>query len=284
MRVSPVIALDIGGTHSRAALIDDGRIGWRAAVPTPGLAGPDAVIDALLQLLAPLRTPPAVPVGVAIAGLVVDDDRVTMHNGAVFRGWTGFPLARALRERLDRPVTVINDARAAAWGEHRFGAGRGCREFLFVTVSTGVGAGLVLDGRLHRAGNGFDAELGETLADGGRTTLEDIASGTALTRRALALGFGSAAALCDAAEAGDVRADAAWREGTTALALKLADLAVLLGVRRCAIGGGLGLRSGTLARLQQALDALPPMYRMQLVPAELGADAGLQGAADWALR
>lgn len=270
-----MIAVDVGGTHSRAALFKGSSIIWRASVQTPAQEGPEAVVSAVATLLAPWKDDKTLPVGVAVAGFVVDG-RVTAHHG--LRGWQAFPLGQALSGELQRPVPMFNDARAAAWGEYRRGAGQGCHEFCFVTVSTGVGAGLVLDGRLHLARNGLDAELGETLASDGRT-LEDHASGTALARQAQALGHANASALCDAADAGDPRAEAVLRQAVGALAAKLADLSVLLGVARTAVGGGLGLRPGYLARLRSALHAWPAPYRHELVPAALGGDAGLHGVA-----
>jgi len=275
--VRRVIALDVGGTNSRAALIEDGRIVERQQRPTPARDGPTAVVAALDELLAPWRHEPTLPIGVAIAGFVVGGC-VTAHAG--LPGWQAYPLAARLSELHRRPVHVVNDARAAAWGEYRHGAGRGCHEFCFVTVSTGVGAGLVLGGRLHLAHNGLDAELGETLAADGRP-MEEHASGTALNRAALTLGLPHAGALCDAADAGDERAEAALRHAVTVLAAKLADLSVLLGITRTAIGGGLGLRAGYLARLQAAMQDMPPLCRHELVPAALGADAGLHGVAAW---
>lgn len=271
-----VIALDVGGTHSRAALIDHGRIVERHQRPTPARDGPAAVVAALDELIAPWRHEPSLPIGVAIAGFVVDGC-VTAHAG--LPGWDAYPLAARLGELHRRRVHVINDARAAAWGEYRHGAGGSSHEFCFVTVSTGVGAGLVLGGRLHLAGNGLDAELGETLADG--RPMEEQASGTALDRIARTLGLAHAGALCDAAEAGHAGADAALRRAADVLAAKLADLSVLLGITRTAVGGGLGLRASYLSRLQEAMRAMPPLCRHELVPAALGADAGLHGVAAW---
>ncbi|HMC15641.1 MAG TPA: ROK family protein [Albitalea sp.] len=271
-----VIVFDVGGTHTRAALFDGGRIAWRAAAATPGLQGPDAVVATMADLIAPLHDVPA-RIGVAIAGQV-QGGCVTAHNQNILRGWHVFPLALSLASRLGRPVQVLNDARAAAWGEYRFGAGQGCSEFAFVTVSTGVGAGFVLSGRLHLAKNGFDAELGETLCSDGRT-LEAHASGTALAELARREGHADAKALCDAADRGDAGAEARLRAGIRELALKLADLTVLLGVQRSAIGGGLGLRPGYLARLREEMDRLPALYRHEMMSAELGADAGLHGVA-----
>jgi N-acylmannosamine kinase len=272
--LSKIIALDIGGTHSRAALFDGERITWRASVPTPAAQGPDAMVATMVDLLAPLRSETG-PVGAAIAGQVADG-RVTATNA--LRGWQAYPLAQVLGERLQRPVHVFNDARAAAWGEFVSGAGRGCDEFLFVTVSTGVGAGLVLNRRLHLARNGLDAELGEMLLADGRT-LEQHASGAALGRWAQDHGYADARALCDAADAGDAVAEAQLRHCVRELAHKLADLSVMLGIQRCAIGGGVGLRPGYAERLREELHRLPPLYRHEIMRAELGADAGLHGVA-----
>lgn len=274
--MAQVIALDVGGTHSRAALWDGGHIVWRASAPTPGLHGPDAMATTMADLLAPVRSVDA-PVGVAIAGLVVDG-RVTAHNEGVLRGWSSYPLAQRLAALLTRPVRVFNDARAAAWGEYVFGAGRGCDEFLFVTVSTGVGAGLVLNGRLHLARNGLDAELGEMRCADGRT-LEEHASGTALSQWAARHGYASAKALCDAADAGNAVAESHLRSGIRELAHKLADLTVMLGIQRTALGGGVGLRPGYLQRLSEEMAGFPALYRHDLTLAELGADAGLHGVA-----
>lgn len=275
-----MIALDVGGTHSRAALFDGGRMRWRGSLPTPGQAGPEAMVETMTELLQPLHDVPA-PVGVAIAGQV-QGGTVTAHNPGLLSGWDHFPLARALAARSGRTVRVFNDARAAAWAEYRQGAGRGCRDFLFVTISTGLGAGLVLGGRLHLAGNGLDAELGETLVAGGQT-LENVASGTALGLAAGRLGFRDARALADAADAGDARAAAPWRDAIRQLAWKLADLSVMLGIERTAVGGGVGLRPGYVGQLREELHRLPRLYHHEIMRAELGADAGLHGVAALAL-
>src|SRR5437870_5010965 len=113
IQASSVIALDIGGTHSRAALFDAGRIVWRDSLPTPAQAGPEAMVETMVQLLRPLDGVIA-PVGVAIAGQVTDGTTVTAHNAGLLRGWSAFPLGPTLAERLGRPVRVLNDARAAA--------------------------------------------------------------------------------------------------------------------------------------------------------------------------
>ncbi|HXA46253.1 MAG TPA: ROK family protein, partial [Burkholderiaceae bacterium] len=275
-RVQQVITFDIGGTKSRIALVEGNQIVWRDEAPTPSQDGPDAMVARMMALYQPLAAVQA-PVGVAITGQIVDGC-VTAHNPAVLPGWQSYPLQQSLTEQLKRSVRVVNDARAAAWGEYLFGAGRGCDEFLYLTVSTGIGAGLILNRRLHIARNGFDAEIGEMKLTNG-VTLEDYASGTALGRLALQRGYIDAKTLCDAADRGDVDADRLVREGIAEIARKLADLAVMLGIERVAVGGGVGLRRGYLDGLRHEMEQFPAIYRYTLVNAELGGDGGLVGAA-----
>ena len=278
----------------RAALLQDGRLTRRVEARTPKPSTPDAVIAAALELSAPLA-PAAAAVGVACAGAVASG-RVTATAAHTFPGWTDIALADQLSAGLWRPCSALNDARAAAWGEYAAGAGRGASEFMFVTVSTGVGAGLVLGHQLHLAANGLDAELGFVSVPAqwtaGQTVpplgelgpLEFETSGTALGLRAQSLNLPDARALADAAEAGDEAADAVYRRSAALIAWKVADIAALLGVTRVALGGSVGLRAGYLARVRESLALFPVRYQPQVVHAELGADAGLIGAGLWAGR
>lgn len=289
-----ILALDIGGTSIRAALVQQGRILERLETRTPKPSTPGAVLAAVHELIQPLSGR-AAALGVASAGAVAGG-RVTATAAHTFPGWTDIPLVEQLREATGLPTAALNDARAAAWGEYVAGAGQGSTEFMFVTVSTGVGAGLVLGGRLHLAANGLDAELGfvsvpavwqpgtEVPPLGRLGPLEFETSGTALGGRAQLIGLPDARTLADAAEAGDARADAEYRHAAALIAWKLADVAALLGVTRVALGGSVGLRGGFQARVQGALAHFPERYQPQLVPAALGADAGLIGAAAWAGR
>lgn len=287
-----LLALDIGGTSIRAALVQGSQILERRDTTTPKPATPDAVIAAALALALPLSSQ-ARAVGVACAGAVAGG-HVTATATHTFPDWTDIPLSVELGRKLGLPCAALNDARAAAWGEYVAGSGQGSTEFMFVTVSTGVGAGLILGGQLHLAANGLDAELGfvsvparwgpgvtiPTLGNLG--PLEFESSGTALGARAQALGFSSARALCDAAEAGDTRAEAEYLHSAALLAWKLADVAALLGVTRVALGGSVGLRAGYLDRVHASLGHFPECYQPEVVHARQGADAGLLGAALWA--
>ena len=287
-----LLALDLGGTSMRAALIEGGQVTARVQAATPKPSTPDAVIDAALALAAPLAAQ-ASALGVACAGAVAGG-RVTATATHTFPGWVDIPLADRLSTGLGRPCRVLNDARAATWGEAQAGAGRGSSEFMFVTISTGVGAGLILGGRLHLAGNGLDAELGFVTVPatwqagtpvpllGELGALEFESSGTALGVQAAQLGFTDARALCDAAEDGDAEADAVYSRSAALIAWKCADVAALLGITRVALGGSVGLRDGYLERVRVALTHFPQRYRPEIVHAQLGADAGLIGAALWA--
>lgn len=274
------VVFDIGGTQSRIALVEDGQIRWRDQVRTPAHAGPAATLDMMADLFAPLGALRA-PVCVAVTGQVADGC-VTAHNPAIMSNWQKFALQDGLAARLQLPVRLVNDARAAAWGEYLAGSGHGCDDFMFLTVSTGIGAGLVLNGRLHLARNGFDAEIGEMLCEDGKT-LEDHASGTALGTLALQHGYADARQLCDAADAGLTPAATLVDDGIRRIAARLADMAVMLGIERVAVGGGVGLRPGYLQRLDAAMQRYPAIYRVPLVAARLGHDAGLLGAAALAL-
>jgi N-acylmannosamine kinase len=290
----PLLALDIGGTSMRAALIQNGQITERREARTPKPSTPDAVIAAALALAAPLSAH-AAALGVACAGAVASG-RVTATAVHTFPGWADVALAERLGAGLGLPCAALNDARAAAWGEWAAGAGRDTQEFMFITVSTGVGAGLVLGGRLHLAGNGLDAELGFVSVPaawqpgtdvpplGQLGPLEFESSGTALGGQAQRLGFTDARALCDAAEAGDAAAEVVYTRSAALMAWKIADSAALLGITRVALGGSVGLRPGYLARVQASLALFPARYQPEVVHAELGADAGLIGAALWAGR
>jgi len=273
------IVFDIGGTQSRIALFEEGQIVMRDQLATPSQAGPDALLASAAQLFAQVEHVQA-PVCVAVTGQVVDGC-VTAHNPAIMADWHSYPLQQKLAEKFGRPVRLINDARAAAWGEYLYGSGAGLAEFLFLTVSTGVGAGLILNRRLHLAANGFDAEIGEMKCHDGKT-LEDHASGTALGQLALQYRYSNARMLCDAADQGDTQADTLYQNGIREIAKKLADLAVMLGIQRVAVGGGVGLRPGYLERLQREMNLFPKIYRIEVVAAQLGHDAGLYGAADLA--
>lgn len=300
----PRLALDVGGTSTRAALVRGARVLERREAATPARAGPEAVVAAAAELLAPLAGAADV-VCVAATGRVAGG-RVTAVNPATLPGWDAFPFAEALAARCGLPVRVVNDAHAAAWGEARWGAGRGARDFVFVTVSTGVGGGIVAGGRLLTGARGLAGHLGflgsgfrpaagaggegappgqvdaVTGAAAPRRFLEQHASGSAIARLGSAA-YGAALTTREVfarAAAGDPRAEAVLASAVEALARALVDLRWLVDPARVALGGSVGLAPGYLGRLRAALARLEPDDPLAVVAAQLGADAGLIGAAD----
>ncbi|MCS7172739.1 MAG: ROK family protein [Armatimonadetes bacterium] len=158
---SVVLAVDIGGTKIAAARVVEGVVVERREAPTPVREGPQAVIRTALSLLEDWRRG-ALGLGVASGG-VIHRGRVIHANPRILPDWAGLDLRAVFRLHTGLPVKVLNDAQAAAWGEYRYGAGRGLDSMAFVTVSTGIGAGLVLGGRLRTGERGLAGHLGHTV-------------------------------------------------------------------------------------------------------------------------
>ena len=299
-RRRPVLALDIGGTKMAAALVDPGgRIVQTSRVGTP--RGPRADAEALWRTLTGLVRS-LVDDGERIGGVGVGcggpmtwpDAEVSPLN---IPGWRGFPLRARLTELFPKvPVRVHNDAVCLAVGEHWRGAGRGVANLLGIVVSTGVGGGLVLGGRLVDGASGNAGHIGHVVVDptgpecacGGQGCLEAIASGPRLAEWARGEGWISATGdsarelSADAVRGHDVAGRALDRAGA-ALGVAIASAVHLCDLDVVAIGGGLS-QAGPLL-----LDPLETAFRrharmefareVRVVPVELGQQAGLVGAA-----
>ena len=289
----------------------DRRVLYRETAPSIGLAQ-DRLLEALERELRAARE--ARP-DVAAAGLgipcTVDRER-GMAIIAVNLDIADLPIRDLLSRGLGLPIFVDNDANVAALAEHRFGAARGARNAVMLTVGTGIGGGLIIDGRLYRGSTGAGAELGHTVidADGprcqgncpNRGCVEALASGTAIAREGLAAAkdapdsaLGRALArgdvldgrrVTDAALAGDQTAREVLALIGRRLGVALSSLANVFEPDVIVIGGGAS-RAGDLlldpARAELWDRALPPMNRTPVAAAELGADAGLIGAATMAM-
>ena len=185
---SCTVGVDVGGTKIAAGLVgSDGRVKQLTRVPTPS---GEAVTDAILAAVKPLlEGGDAVAVGLSIAGFVRADSRTVVFTPNI-EDWQPGDLAGVLEARLGRPAVVENDANCAAWGEAVFGAGRGSRAMACLTVGTGLGGGLVVDGQLMRGHSGFAAEFGHMVVVrdgwpcgcGGLGCWEQYVSGRALLR------------------------------------------------------------------------------------------------------
>lgn len=289
-----VLAVDIGGTKLAAGIVDPaGRVLRTASRPTPG-GGPEVVWAALRQAIAELAPADVVAVGIGAAGPI--DVVAGTVSPVTIPAWSGFPLRARLAELVpERPTVLACDAVVATMAEYVHGVGRGARGLLGLVVSTGVGGGLVLDGRVHAGPTGNAGHLGHMVIDfagapcacGSRGCVETIASGPAMVRWALERGWVSdlpnAAALAAAAKAGHPIAVAAFERGARALAAGITSAVALCEVDRVVVGGGVAKSWGVLAPpLRKALRSYAGMgfvQRAEVVQARLGGAAGLIGAA-----
>jgi glucokinase len=280
-------ALDAGGTVLKGVVVDGaGRILNRLRRPTRRERGPDAVVAGILDLLEEL-TITAAPnaVGLVVPGVVAGGTALYSAN----LGWRDLPLRRLAEERLGLPVALGHDVRAGALAEGAFGAARGCDDYLFVALGTGIGAALVLGGRPYPGTVGKGGEVGhlvvrpwgEPCSCGNRGCLETVASAAALARRYGADPPISAKDVVDRASAGDAKARSILDGAVEALADGLMSCVTLLDPRLVVIGGGLaGAGDALFGPLRSALDAqLTFQSRPEIIPAALGDDAGCLGAA-----
>lgn len=188
------IGLDVGGTSIRAGVVDEqGRLLDTARIGTP--SDEDALDDAITRVIEELRNrhDEVIGVGLAVAGFVANDRRTVMF--APHLAWRSASVADGIAKRVGLPVTLEHDANAATVGEHRFGAARGARVAALIAIGTGIGGGLLLDGRIYRGAHGVAPELGHlTVVPGGRSCScgkygcwERYCSGTALSATAVEL-------------------------------------------------------------------------------------------------
>ncbi|MGW7007259.1 ROK family protein [Streptomyces sp. NPDC054933] len=297
-----VVALDIGGTKIAGALVDStGRVLVRALRPTPAAEDGETVMRAVEEVLRELAADPrwarASAVGIGSAG-PVDASTGTVSPVNV-PGWRGFPLVARVREITGGlPITLSGDGVAIAAAEHWQGAARGYDNALCMVVSTGVGGGFVLGGVLHPGPTGNAGHIGHISVDldgplcpcGARGCVERLASGPNITRRALAEGWkpedGSeptAVAVAASARAGDPIARASFARAAQALAAGIAACATLVEIEVAVIGGGVAgageVLFGPLREQLRRYATLSFASGVVVVPAQLGADAGLVGAA-----
>lgn len=309
--VSLACGIDVGGTKIAGGVIDDeGRVVDQLRVESPARDS-EAIEDAIADLVRRLASRhPIEAVGVGAAGYV-DRDRARVLF-APNLAWRAVDLKVELEARVDLPVVVENDANAAAWGEFRFGAGHDVDDLLLVTVGTGVGGGLVLDGALYRGAFGVGAEIGHlrvvpdgiVCGCGHHGCLEQYASGSALVREArqmAANGVPAAAPLVDragghidhidgpmiteAARAGDAFALGRLEELGRWLGAGVASLVTVLDPAVVAIGGGVSEADDLLLDpLRESFGThLPGREHRPLAEirrATLGNAAGMIGAAD----
>lgn len=318
MNASPyAIGLDLGGTKIAAGLMAaDGKLLAESVRATPVRSGVASVVDALVEAAQEAATQADVPpdailgVGLGSPGPVDERRGVVVFAPNLF--WKDVPVIELLATRLPWPCWLVNDADAAALGEARYGAGQGSDSLLYLTVSTGIGGGIIIGGRLYSGAHGMAGEFGHIVVDqagpvcrcGQRGCLEAMASGTATARRAaeaLAQGRPSvlrelsegdpervtARLVGEAAERGDVLAREVLNETAHYLGLGLVTLVNSFDPDLVVIGGGLAALGDVLldpVRKAVREGALPLASReVRVVQAGLGRLSGVIGAAAYAL-
>jgi glucokinase len=290
-----VLAVDIGGTKLAAALVRaDGDLGPPVIRPTP--AGDAETVWAALASAVTEAAGGADIAGAGIGSAGPLDAIAGTVSPVNIPAWRGFPVRDRLARLLGgRPAVLVNDAVAGAVGEYRYGAGRGARAMLGMVVSTGVGGGLILDGRVYAGGTGNAGHIGHTIVEldgepcpcGSRGCVETLTSGPAMVRWALGHGWTcespDAAALASAARAGAPVALAAFERAARGLAAGIVSAAALCDLDRVVVGGGVSrswdVLEPPLGRALRAYAGLAFVRRANVVPSQLDGQAALLGAA-----
>ncbi len=302
------IGIDLGGTQVRAALVEEGRILRRAAARTDTIGGPAAVLGQFKQLIAEICTPEdwsrLAGLGVSAPG-PLDSETGTIIHIPTLPHWESVALRDILAADLGLPVVIENDGIAAAYGEWKYGAGMGLRHLVYVTVSTGIGGGVVVDGHLMHGRRGMGGHVGHfrmapdgpICSCGVAGCFEAFASGTSLGKRALKsaqnnpdslLGKMSAGEAVDArhvvegARQGDPLCLELLREEAAYLGSGFTSLIHLFSPECVIMGGGVSKGFDLMERgIHEVIrrDAMEPFKTVPVVPAGLGDNSGLVGAA-----
>jgi glucokinase len=283
--------IDIGGTHVRIAMAHaDGRIVRSVRTDTASLPGSEGFVEWAAKTIQRLREGQRMrSIGIGAPG-PIDHRAGVLVNPPNLPGWNNTPLVRLLSQAVRAPVHLENDANLAALGEFHRGAGRGSRNMVYLTWSTGIGGGLIVDGRLYSGAHGAAGEVGHMIMDpdgpldrcGQRGCLEAMAGGHMLEAQT----GHPAAAIFRLAARGDPRALKVVSDAARYVGYALINLTNLIDPEVIVIGGGV-TRSWSLVRplLLATVHASPfikPARRPRLYRARLGDRAGQVGAVEWA--
>jgi glucokinase len=291
--VTRLLGLDLGGTNIKVSLLEVDPDGYRILLveerPTEANGGPALVAANLVEAARrQMREGEIESVGLGVPGLF-DPDTGTIELFPNLPGaWRGFPLRNRIEEALDRSITMVNDARAFTLAEGTIGAGKGHGIVACLTLGTGIGGGIMIDGRLHLGAFGVAGEIGHQTIDpqgplcgcGNRGCVEAMARAGVLTDLA---GKDSAEEVYRTAAEGDERSLASIEEVARVLGIGLANVVTLIGPGRIVIGGGIAeagdLVLGPIRKAIKERVTLVPIDRIDVVAAELGKWAGAHGAA-----
>lgn len=315
------IGCDLGGTNLRAAVVDveAGNVICQMNIPTQARDGHEAVMRRMAELFLQVIDSAGMPrneiggIGIGVPGVLDLENGETLFLPNLEGTWPHVPLSATITKLTRLPTTLLNDVRAITHGEWRFGAGRGLETVAVFAIGTGVGGGLVLNGQLHLGIGGTGGELGHTTIDfngprcgcGNYGCVEAYASGPAIAAmglKAVTQGLTTRIAdLCEndlnritpeliaqAAQQGDEIAMDIYERAGFALGVAAANICVAVGPRRIIIAGGVA-RAGDLLfnpirRILRERVTVMPIEQVEVVPAQLGNNAGVIGVASWAAR
>ncbi|WP_044469815.1 N-acetylmannosamine kinase [Mannheimia massilioguelmaensis] len=282
------LSIDIGGTKIAAAIVENGQVSSRIQLATPTEHVVDAMHDTLANIVKHYQNQFDY-IAVASTG-IINQGVLTALNPRNLGGLAEFPLKASLAKHTNKPIGLLNDVQAAAYAEYQKEDQKEIKNFTFITVSTGVGGGIILNSQLLTEPHGIAGHIGHSLADpngpicgcGRQGCVEAVASG-----RAIEAVSSQWADPCQPKEVFerfrnfDEKATALVHRSAKAIANLVADLVISLDIQKVVIGGSVGLAEGYLPLVQTYLKQMPPVYQCELTKALYGQDAGLVGAAYW---
>lgn len=284
-----ILAIDIGGTKISAALISrDNQLTHHTQITTPASASPTQLYEALVAITTPLK---AYADGVAVASTgIICDGVLTALNPNNLGGLKNFPLKKTLSTITGLPCWLLNDAQAAAWAEYDYRY-ENISDMAFITVSTGVGGGLIQQGQLQLGKRGIAGHLGHTIADphgplcgcGRYGCVEAIASGRAIASQAVnELAGKDAKAIFTAYYQGSLQAKTIIENSASTIANLVADIKAIIDADCVVLGGSVGLANGYIELVQAAIRQQPEALQVPILAAHYHHNAGLWGAVLWA--
>jgi glucokinase len=319
MPMKKYIGCDLGGTNLRAAIVDveSGTVLHQMNIATVAREGHDAVMkrmaDLFLQIIqnAGMQKEDIGGIGIGVPGVLDLEKGEVLFLPNLPGTWPHIPLQATIEKLTSLPTRLLNDVRSTTHGEWRFGAGRGVDTLAVFAIGTGIGGGLVINGQLHLGIGGTAGELGHTIIDfngpkcgcGNYGCLETYASGPAISAagmKAVAQGLTTRIAeLCEydlnritpeliteAAQAGDEIAKEIYEKAGYSIGIAAVNICVALGPRRIVIGGGVAQADGLLLepirRTLRERVHIMPIEQVEVLPSQLGDNAGVIGVACWA--